>query len=247
MQGLVTLDFGNSHPHAGLFQKNQGSWGLIKVAPLVELPLYLQQLGMSAHNTSVVVCEVRPREEELTKLMEQGFLVTRVKDYWRGKRFAGMPVDYAATLGEDRLIEAFFAFKKEKISQLIIDAGTFVTMDVVTENGFEGGYIIPGLNAFCETFGKGEQLKAVSLEALPSFALPKDTAGAMIGSYTAFAALAKKLVLERGLRKIVITGGQGEIWRGFFEDLGDAPVVEITPHLIHWALHFWMTTQIEPQ
>jgi hypothetical protein len=69
----------------------------------------------------------------------------------------------------------------------------------------------------------------------------------MIGSYTAFAALAKKLVQELNLRKIVLTGGQGEAWRGFFQDLGDAPVVEINPYLIHWALHFWMTTQIEPQ
>ncbi len=247
MQGLVTLDFGNSNPHAGLFQKIQGSWGLIKVIPLKELPLYLTQLEMSAHNTSVVVCEVRAREEEITKLMEQGFLITRVKDYWRGKRFAGMPVDYATTLGEDRLIEAFFAYKNEKTPQLIIDAGTFVTMDVVTERGFEGGYIIPGLAAFCETFGKGEQLKGVTLEAPPALKLPKDTAAAMLGSYTAFAALAKKLVLELGLRKIVLTGGQGPVWRGFFEDPGEALVVESNPHLIHWALHFWMTTQIEPQ
>ncbi len=247
MQGLVTLDFGNSNPHAGLFQKVQGSWGLVKVVPLVELPLYLTQLGMSAHNTSVVVCEVRARETEITKLLEQGFLITRVKDYWRGGRFAGMPVDYAATLGEDRLIEAFFAYKREKIPQLIIDAGTFVTMDVVTERGFQGGFIIPGLSTYYETFGKGEQLKGVSLEALPSQALPKDTASAMSSGYSAFAALAKKLILELGLRKILLTGGQGAIWRGFFQDLDHALVVESSPHLLHWALHFWMTTQIEPQ
>ncbi len=246
MQGLVTLDFGNTNPHAGLFQKAQGAWTLVTVAPLAELALSLAQLGMSAHDTSVVVCEVRAREDAIAKLQELGFLVTRLKDYWRGTRFAGMPVNYAPTLGEDRLIEAFYAYKKERIPQLVIDAGTFVTMDVVTENGFEGGYIIPGLRAYFETFGRGEQLRAVALdERLPS-TLPRETAGAMAGSYTAFAALAKKLVREHNLKKIVLTGGQRTLWEGFFRDGDHGSVVESHPHLIHWALHFWMTTQIEP-
>ncbi|MFP5387285.1 MAG: type III pantothenate kinase, partial [Bacteriovoracia bacterium] len=114
MQGLITLDFGNTNPHAGLFQKAQEKWELVKVVPLNELQIYLGQLGMSAHNSSVVVCEVKAREDEIQKLQEQGFLVTRVKDYWRGTKFAGMPVHYAKTLGEDRLIEAFYCYKKEK-------------------------------------------------------------------------------------------------------------------------------------
>lgn len=246
MQGLITLDFGNSNPHAGLFQKAQGEWNLIKVVPLSELALYLNQLDMGANNTSVVVCEVKSREEEIQKLQEQGFLVTRVKDYWRGTKFAGMPVNYAKTLGEDRLIEAYYCFKKHKIPTLLIDAGTFVTMDIVTESGFQGGYIIPGTKAYFETYGNGEQLKDVSLNLSFTHSLPQETAQAITESYSAFAALANKLMTEHKIQKIVLTGGSTSLWEGFLKENNHSAVVEGNPHLIHWALQFWMTTQIEP-
>jgi type III pantothenate kinase len=245
MQGLITLDFGNSHPHAGLFQKNNHKWDLIKVTPLAELNIFLNQLGMNADNSSVVVCEVKSREEEITKLQEQGFLITRVKDYWKGTRFAGMPVSYKETLGEDRLIEAFFAFKKDKTPTLIIDAGTFVTMDVVSEAGFMGVYIIPGIHSYFDTYQKGEKLKEVELNFIKKDGLPKETKEAMAGSYAAFAALAKMIISDNQIRKILITGGGSSSWEPFFEEEKKTLVVETHPHLIHWALHYWMTTQIE--
>lgn len=246
MQGLITLDFGNTNPHAGLFQKTGNAWVLVKTVPLQELAIYLDQLNMSANNSSVVVCEVKSREDEIQKLQEQGFLVTRVRDYWRGTKFAGMPVNYAKTLGEDRLIEAFYCYKKLKAPVLIIDAGTFVTMDVVTPEGFLGGYIIPGGEAYLSTYGRGEQLKDVSLTLSFKHSLPTETADAMTESYMAFAALANKLVKDFALQKIVITGGLTSLWEGLFPDKPEGVVVEGNKDLIHWALHYWMTTQIEP-
>jgi pantothenate kinase type III len=246
MQGLITLDFGNSNPHAGLFQKTAGTWNLIKTVPLSELPIYLTQLEMNANNSSVVLCEVKSREDEIQKLQEQGFLVTRVKDYWRGTKFAGMPVHYAKTLGEDRLIEAFYCYKTHKVPTLLIDAGTFVTMDVVTETGLQGGYIIPGTKAYFESYGKGEQLKDVSLNLSFTHSLPHETAQAITESYSAFAALAKKLMTEHKIQKIVLTGGSTSLWQEFLKEDNQSAVVEGNPHLIHWALQYWMTTQIEP-
>lgn len=245
MQGLITLDFGNTNPHAGLFQKNSGKWSLIKVVPLSELQIFLDQLQMNANNSSVVICEVKSREEEIQKLQEQGFLVTRVKDYWKGNRFAGMPVNYANTLGEDRLIEAFYCFKTDKCPTLIIDAGTFVTMDVVSESGFAGGYIIPGVEAYLSTFSRGELLKNIPLTMNLKNTLPATSADAMTESYSAFAALAKKIIQEHKIQKLVITGGLAALWEGLFEDVKGELIVEGQPHLVHWALQFWMTTQIE--
>ena len=246
MQGLVTIDFGNTNPHAGLFLKTNNEWQLIKVVPWAELNLYLTQLGMTPNNSSMVLCEVKSREEDLTDLQHQGWLITRVREYWRGTKFAGMPVNYAKTLGEDRLITAFYAFKKLKSNVLLIDAGTFATMDVITKNGFDGGYIIPGIDTYNSSFQKGEQLKAIEIDKSLSARLPQTTLEAMRDSYFAFAALAQKLISEHNLEKVIITGGQSELWKQIFEQLKSAAVVESDPALIHWALHFWMTTQIEP-
>ena len=245
MLGLITLDFGNTNPHAGIFQKNQETWQLIKVVPLNELSIYLEQLGMNAHITSVVLSEVKSRPEEIASLQEKGFLITYLKDYWRGKKFAGMPVNYSETLGEDRLIEAYYTYKKIKEPSLLIDAGTFVTMDVVTSEGFLGGYIIPGVSAYLSTYEKGEQLKDVTLEMNLSQKLPSETASAITDSYTAFALLAKKLISDYKITKIILTGGSEALWEGLFQETPGV-TLEKKPELIHSALHLWFTTQIEP-
>ncbi len=245
MQGLVTLDFGNSRPTAGLFQKHQTEWKLLKVVPLSELPLYLNQLQMSSDNTSMVLAEVKSQDEEVARLQEQGFLITRVKDYWRGQRFAGMPVHYAHTLGEDRLIQAFYIYKTIKKRTLLLDAGTFLTMDVITENGFEGGYIIPGLQQYLEIFKNGELLKSIALDQNLSPDLPHGSAEAMRDSYFAFAALAQKLVSEHKIEKILLSGGQSTLWEKLFHSLPSLLCVQVEPSLVHSSLHYWMTTQIE--
>ena len=244
MQGLITLDFGNTNPHAGLFQKIQ-DWQLINVVPLKELALYLDQLQMTPDNTSLVVCEVKAREKELETLQHQGFFLTRVKEYWRGAKFAGMPVNYANTLGEDRLIQAFYAYKKIKDNTLLLDAGTFLTMDVITPTGFQGGYIIPGIETYLSIFKKGEQLKSLELDENVSLALPKTTSEAMRDSYSSFAALAQKLIQDYKIQKVLITGGKSALWKKIFDDLALSVSVQSDPNLIHFSLHFWMTTQIE--
>lgn len=246
MQGLITLDFGNTNPHAGLFQKHQAEWKLIKVCPWNELQIFLDQLEMTPNNSSIVLAEVKPREDEMTPYQHQGYLVTRVKEYWRGVKFAGMPVNYAKTLGEDRLIQAFYCFKKYKQSTLLIDAGTFTTMDVITSKGFEGGYIIPNLINYFSTFENGEQLKNMDLNQNLSADLPHGTIEAMRDSYLAFAALAQNLIIEHKIQNILLTGGQSSLWKQFFENLKLSGIVQEEPSLIHSALQYWMTTQIEP-
>jgi pantothenate kinase type III len=245
MQGLITIDFGNTNPHAGLFQKNQNTWNLIKICPWNELPVFLNQLEMTSDNTTMVLAEVKARDEELTPYLHQGFHITHVKEYWRGTKFAGMPVNYAKTLGEDRLIQAFYAYKKLKENILLIDAGTFVTIDVITKNGFEGGYIVPGIKNYFETFQKGDQLKAIDIDKSVSATLPHGTTEAMRDSYFAFAALAQKLISEHNLQKVVLSGGECALWKQIFDQLQLSVVVQEDETLIHWALHYWMTTQIE--
>ncbi len=245
MQGLVTIDFGNTNPHAGLFHKNQNSWQLIKVCPWNELSLYLTQLEMNASNTSMVLSQVKAREDELATLQQQGFHITRVSEYWRGQRFAGMPVNYAKTIGEDRLIQAFYAYKNLKQNILLLDAGTFLTMDVITKDGFMGGYIVPGIDNYNSLFNKGEQLQEVLIDKDLSISLPQTTKDAMRDSYFAFAALAQKLTSDHKIDKILLTGGNCALWKQIFDQLKVSVIVEEDPTLIHLALQYWMTTQIE--
>ncbi|MGE3609856.1 MAG: type III pantothenate kinase [Bacteriovoracaceae bacterium] len=244
MQGLVTLDFGNSHPHAGIFNKVNNKWELIKNVPWNELSLFLNQLELNPQNTSLVLCEVKAREDELSPLLEQGYLLTRIKDYWRGQKFAGMPVNYSNTLGEDRLIQAWYTFKKEKNPTLLIDAGTYVTMDIIDQTGFNGGYIIPGQKNYYDSFSKGELLQNVILNTNISASLPHDTQSAMQDSYYSFVLLAKNLIEKNNIKKVILTGGNGQIWSHLLADL-EIEII-LSNDYIHWSILHWMTTQIEP-
>lgn len=246
MQGLITLDFGNTHATAGVFSLQGKDSALIKKVPFAELRLLLSQLGFSAHNAQIALSDVKPREEELQSYVEEGYLLTRVRDYWRGNKFHGMNVGYAKTLGEDRLMTAFYAYKKLKERVLLIDAGTFVTMDVVTPEGFLGGYIIPGTESYFSTYQRGENLKDFGLPFMASTSLPSTTEEAMSLSYTAFAALARKIISEHQIQKVLITGGASSHWEELLSDLKTASIVETDPDLIHSSLLYWMTTQIEP-
>jgi pantothenate kinase type III len=246
MQALITLDFGNSNPHAGIFTKENSGWNLKKIFKLSELNTGLNELNLNAGNSSIVLSQVRSYDEELNALLDEGYLLTRVKDYWKGGRFAGMPVHYANSLGEDRLIQAFYVYKIIKENVLLIDAGTFVTMDIITASGFQGGYIIPGLKTYLQLFKQGELLQTFDLEQTIQEELPQATSDAMSWSYYAFAALAKELVRKHNISKILITGGQGAEWSKMFGPLDLSSNIQLVPELIHSSLHFWMTTQIEP-
>jgi pantothenate kinase type III len=243
MQGLITIDFGNTRPNCGLFVKSKSGWELKKRVLWDDLRPELSTFGLNPTNTSSVLCEVHPRENELLAHFEEGFLLTRIKDYWRGERFAGMPVHYAKTLGEDRLIFAHYAYKTEKCSTLLIDAGTFTTIDLVTKHGFQGGYIVPGETEYFASFARGEQLKDVSLQTEISADLPQTTLSAMARSYGAFGELVKSLVKKHQIERILITGGAGQYWSDLLSDL---PQVRPEPDALHWAIHHWFTTQIEP-
>lgn len=245
MQGLITLDFGNTNPHAGLFHKHNNQWSFIKSVPLHSLQAALKEYHLTAANSTLVLSEVKSQNELLAPLIEQGFLLTRMKDYWRGQKFAGMPVHYAHSLGEDRLIEAFYVFKKYREATLIIDAGTFVTMDVVNSQGFMGGHIIPGLTQYFKNFQSAERLKETTLHFSAHKELPQTTPDAMSRSYQAFALLAKELITHYGIKKILVTGGSSSEWQRLLESESLGPIVEVAPDLIHSALHYWMTSQIE--
>jgi len=243
MQGLITLDLGNSHPHAGCFLKEENQWVLSNVVPFFKLQDLLSELKLNSNNTQFVMSEVKSYDSELVHFIKQGYLITRIKEYWRGQRFAGMPVHYSPSLGEDRLIQSFYAYKTSKLPTLIIDAGTFTTIDLVNQEGFKGGYIIPGLNLYFSLFQSGQNLKNINPRETLESSLPSDTNSAMTEGYLAFRLLIEKFKNEYFPSEIILTGGQALNWKNFLSPMDLS--LTIDPHYIHKAIHYWMTTQVE--
>lgn len=245
---LVTLDFGNSHPHAGLFEYKQSQFTFLKSIPLTQLKDKLAELNWTAHDTQIVLSQVKEYDGILNSLIdEHHFVVTRVRDYWKGGRFAGMPVNYVHSLGEDRLIQAFYLYKNKKFNLPIalIDAGTYTTIDFMTQDGLIGGFIAPGISTFPIAYNRGENLKTRELD-LSSFKneLPHQTEDAMSGSYGAFPALASFWSQKLKIQKFILTGGSASYWETALPDF-EVQDLQTEPDLIHYSLHYWYTTQIQ--
>jgi len=154
-----------------------------------------------------------------------------LNDLRQENTFLGMPTAYAATLGEDRLAVAFGAYasaEKNTAWSIIIDAGSLLTMDLVSQKlGHSGGYILPGLTNYKKALESGDQLKNFPLfQKHPTSisddffsSIPNDTLSAMewgyIHSVTGLL-LTKIAVLpihDQG--RIILTGGDTIFWHPY--------------------------------
>ena len=130
-----------------------------------------------------------------------------------------LPGEYE-TMGVDRR-----ALCLSRDDGLFIDAGSAITIDRVRGGCYEGGWIIPGLNAMQRAYASISPL----LETVPDFAvdltrLPRTTAQQI--SYGIIAPIKALVEQERGDLPIYVTGGDGvQIASLFSEAIFDESLV----------------------
>lgn len=198
MRTIVTIDNGNTNPHYGLFQEDS----LVHVMPL-------EAFEESEDNTFYISSSVGAKERI------EKFNAISIRQLFKDKQFLDMPVDYSQTLGEDRLAVCYYAFKKFEGNTLVIDAGTFITVDLVTDDGHKGGYIFPGLKTSLDSYQKGSLLPHLKTpnanDDLDLDNLPKNTEEAILKAVTLQLKSSLKYIIDQ-LKpdNLLITGGQGE-------------------------------------
>ena len=130
-------------------------------------------------------------------------------------------VDFPEKVGIDRLLAAFAATEKFGDSpMLIIDAGTAITVDVVQDQTFYGGAILPGLAILSETYPKiSGKLPLVSvadsfLKTQPLYP-GKNTEDAILnglywGTIGAIRQFYEMRFPQRENARLILTGGDAE-------------------------------------
>lgn len=233
---IITIDNGNTNPHVGIFQDEK----LESIIPLKDF--ILQKNDFLLVSDVGVPLSLKPSFDLKTKRL------TIESDNY----FFEMPVHYSENLGDDRLIAAYALFKKITSEEtiLLIDAGTFITMDIVSELGFMGGFIFPGINAFLSTYKRGTQLKV--LEPKIDFKildLPHSTEEAILGAVEYYInSILESLIKKTSPSKIVITGGSLELIKNKILKLNLSKVqLESCPHLIHSSLFSIYQNHLRPK
>jgi len=116
------------------------------------------------------------------------------------------------TMGVDR--KALCLSHKEGV---FVDAGSAITVDVVEDGVYAGGFILPGLQAYLQSY-KGispaldvELHEKISLDRLPS------TTKEQI-SYGIIASIKALIDIHSNDKKLYFTGGDGKFLSSFFDD-----------------------------
>ncbi len=215
LETWYTLDMGNTHPHVGIFQEGR----LVEVIPFTSKEEDLLKNTSNWVSSNVTHKEI-PSENRLDDL--------RAKN-----SFLEMTVDYTMSLGEDRLYQAYFLHKLFPTHSLtLVDAGTFITVDEITPQGFEGGFIFPGVRVFLESYGRGQKLPSdITIPENLKPELPKSTPAAISEAAKAYL----WGILEttcRHCQNIIFTGGNGKLFADKLE------LDTYFPHLIHYSLYY---------
>lgn len=215
---LITIDNGNTNPNVGYFDN-----GVLKsVVPLAQY--------VSEKNDYILISsvgkkiDIKPSFDLKTK---------RSKTH-----FFDMKVNYSESLGDDRLIASYGLFKNLKPNEkvLLIDAGTFITCDVVAAEGFLGGYIFPGIERFLATYSDSAQLPRLSKELLfkTTTLLPHSTDEAILMATEMYLkASLEEIIKQTAPDKIIFTGGSAEDMKKLISLKVRS---ETDRHLIHSAL-----------
>ncbi len=123
------------------------------------------------------------------------------------------------TLGKDRLAAVVGAYALYPNSNvLVVDAGTCITYDLLTEEGaYEGGNIAPGLNMRLEAMHRLTKRLPLAPMKLPEENLGKTTQtalqnGGLLGAILEFEGFCRLFETDFGKLKIILTGGDADFF-----------------------------------
>ena len=151
-------------------------------------------------------------EEDVYYISVNAVVDTKLSDlsHWHDLRSTIPWSDYYETMGVDRIMAC------EAIEEgLVIDAGSAITVDLVTEGRFEGGFIYPGLEAMQETYRNISSRLDYSLNfELDLDKMPKNSRDAI--SYGILRTLYSEVM--RHNKQIYLTGGNAKALSQIFPE-----------------------------
>ncbi len=229
MKEMFTIDLGNTNQNF-IFHNDTGVAS--PKLPLIELNDFLKHYN--AEDSTFLISDVTKNKADLTQLKNKKFISDLIKD----KSFLDMPMNYSNTIGADRICQNYFAYKT-LTNAIVFDCGTFTTIDYITEQGFLGGNIYPGLEKIVDTYNQADKLEINFQDFLnansETIHLSNNTKDAMISATKHIYTLIMGELIKETDKKIILTGGASIYFKHLAEEYSH---IEYRPHFIHESLYF---------
>jgi len=225
---LLALDVGNTNVTIGAFRRSAliarwrlrtqhdqtpDEWGI-----LLRNLFALSSLDLSGVEGIIIASVVPPLDTALNQMAEDYFGVQAV--FVTPATDAGIRICYEnpQEVGADRVVNAAAAFYKYGGPAVVVDFGTAITFDAVSQRGeYLGGLICPGIGITVEAlFAKTARLPLVEFRE-PARLIGTNTvasmqAGLYYGALGMVDGILDRLLAELGSEtKLVATGGQARL------------------------------------
>jgi type III pantothenate kinase len=199
---ILCIDIGNTHVHHGVLcdgttiESGQIPTGDI-TSPVLGAPALAAALRQRHVLHGISLCSVVPRiTQQLVFLLENTGLPIHCLHH---NACPGLAINYPhpSEIGQDRLANCIGAQVLSGAPAIIIDAGTAVTLDVLTSRGYEGGIIAPGLGIMARYLHEQTALLPLldTNDLMVSTGIGKSTLDAMrLGCAVGFAGMIEALL-----------------------------------------------------
>lgn len=229
---ILAVDIGNTDIKMALFKDKKilRTWRL-STDKAATLKQYQAQLGSlftrkkvrDTQIDEIIICSVVPG---LSRILSKAlFLFFKKRPYVLGKDiFAPIKNLYKnpKQVGQDRLANAIAAYHEFGGPAIVVDFGTALTFDLISQKGsYIGGVIVPGMEISLKALIKhADLLPKISLRK-PQAILGRDTASSMLSGIVYGYSFLVETMLQR-LKKIlspkayvVATGGRASLMHNF--------------------------------
>jgi type III pantothenate kinase len=221
---LLAIDVGNTQTHIGTFDAEElvehWRFGTDAEATADELAvrissvLELRGMSLGSIDAAIVSSVVPPLTPEYAQMSERYLDAGFISVVPGVKTGIAILMDNPHEVGADRLVNAVAAYDRFGAACAVVDFGTAITFDAISEKGeYLGGVIGPGVRVSMEALTeRAAKLPKVDL-AEPSGVIGKTTqagmqAGMIYGFAGAIDAIARRLIAELGPEtQFIATGG----------------------------------------
>jgi len=226
---LFVIDVGNTNIKLGIFEGNllKETWKLSTSLRRTSdeygemiLGLMERKSIMPSDISGAVICSVvPPLLQTFIDISERCFNEMPVVIRAGIKTGINLLVDNPEEVGPDRVANAVATYKLYECPSIVIDLGTAITFDIVSEKGdYLGGAIVPGVNIASEAlFTNTAVLPKIEL-TIPERVIGKNTvsavqSGLLFGYTELINGMIQRIKREIGEKTTVIaTGGQSNLF-----------------------------------
>lgn len=243
---LLVVDVGNSHTVTGMYENDEivVQWRIksdSRSTPdelAIRYHTLFEMAGIDSKSIKgIVIASVVPTlqsawlaccRKHFSSCLEKDITLVNVKNL---KDLITIKLNNPQEVGADRLVNGIAAWSLYKCKQIVIDFGTAITFDCITENcEYLGGTILPGIAISLEALAnKTAKLPHIDIADSPPSIIGKSTVHAMkSGILFGYGAMIDGLVV--GIKKemtaakeeqfkIVATGGMAEVIAPFTQSI----------------------------